>query len=208
MKIDRSGLPFVAGALLPAALLLFAKQPWWAAPFLVLGAFFLFFFRDPERRVPTDSHLVVSPADGRVVVAGVAEPEHAPPGEWQQISIFLSPLNVHVNRIPATGRVMRIEYQAGKFLPAYRTEAAVSNERNEIWIDHGGDMVVCRQVVGILARRLVCRLELGQEVALGQRFGIMKFGSRIDLFLPLNAVMKVRAGDHVRAGETVLATLP
>jgi len=178
-----------------------------AVPFLILAAFFLFFFRDPERGSPTDDAAVVSPADGRVLVAGPAIAEAAPPGTWQQISIFLSPLDVHVNRVPVSGGVTRVSFTRGRFLPAYRHDAATTNERSEIWIDHGGQMVVARQIVGILARRVVCRAQVGAQVRAGDRFGIMKFGSRMDIFLPLNATLQVRMGQMVRGGETVIAVL-
>jgi phosphatidylserine decarboxylase len=178
-----------------------------AIPFLILAAFFLFFFRDPERGSPADDAAVVSPADGRVLVAGPAIAEAAPPGTWQQISIFLSPLDVHVNRVPVSGRVTRVSFTRGRFLPAYRHDAATTNERSEIWIDHGGQMVVARQIVGILARRVVCRVQSGAEVRTGDRFGIMKFGSRMDVFVPLSATIMVAVGASVRGGETVIAVL-
>jgi phosphatidylserine decarboxylase len=129
-----------------------------------------------------------------------------PPGEWQQITIFLSPADVHINRVPIGGRVTRIERLRGTFLPAYRAESA-ENERTEVWVEHDGRTVVFRQVVGILARRVVCRLTLGQTVAAGERFGLMKFGSRMDVFVSPAARLRVRAGDAVRGGETVLAEL-
>ena len=178
-----------------------------AVPFLILAAFFLFFFRDPERGSPADDAAVVSPADGRVLVAGPAIAEAAPPGTWQQVSIFLSPLDVHVNRVPVSGRVTRVSFTRGRFLPAYRHDAATTNERSEIWIDHGRQMVVVRQIVGILARRVVCRVQTGVDVRAGDRFGIMKFGSRMDVFLPPTATIRVKVGDVVRGGETVIAVL-
>jgi phosphatidylserine decarboxylase len=116
-------------------------------------------------------------------------------------------MDVHVNRIPVTGRVARVTYTAGRFLPAYRHDAASTNERSEIWIDHGGQMVVARQIVGILARRVVCRAQVGAQVRAGDRFGIMKFGSRMDIFLPPGATLQVRVGQMVRGGETVIAVL-
>ena len=176
-------------------------------PLLFLAAFFLFFFRDPNRRVSAGHDDVVAPADGRVIVAGPAVADAAPPGAWQQVSIFLSPIDVHVNRIPASGRVTRVLYTRGRFLPAYRREAAASNERSEIWIDHRGRTIVARQVVGILARRVVCRIEAGADVHAGDRFGIMKFGSRMDVFVPPSAALRVKVGDSVRGGETVIAVL-
>jgi phosphatidylserine decarboxylase len=205
MKIDRAGWPFVIGAVAPA-LLLAAYLPWLAAAFAVLALFMLFFFRDPERTTPDRADAVVSPADGRVLIAGDAEAASAPPGTWKQVSIFLSPLDVHINRIPVGGRVTRVDYRPGRFLAAYRPESARVNERNEIWIEREGDVVMCRQVVGVLARRLVCRVAPGAIVRTGARFGLMKFGSRIDLYLPPRAALRVAAGDRVRGGETVVAT--
>jgi phosphatidylserine decarboxylase len=205
MKIDRAGWPFVLGALAPALILAW-WLPWLAALFGVVSLFMLYFFRDPERRIPDRPDAVVSPADGRVLVAGSAEPASAPPGDWKQVSIFLSPLDVHINRIPIGGRVTRVEYTPGRFLAAYRPESARVNERNEVWIEREGGVVVCRQVVGVLARRLVCRVAPGASVRTGARYGLMKFGSRIDLYLPPRAMLRVAAGDRVRGGETVVAT--
>jgi phosphatidylserine decarboxylase len=142
-----------------------------------------------------------------VLIAGPAVPEAAPPGSWLQISIFLSPMDVHINRIPASGRVTRVSYTPGRFLPAYRHDAASANERSEIWIDHQGQTIVARQIVGILARRVVCRAQTGADVRAGDRYGIMKFGSRMDIFLPTTATLKVQVGQTVRGGETVIAVL-
>jgi len=209
MRLDSAGLPFILGAL-ALALVTGALVAWPVAiPFVVLSAFFAFFFRDPERRTsgPTTADVVLSPADGRVLVAGPAVATAAPPGDWQQISIFLSPMDVHVNRVPVSGRVTRVTYTAGRFLPAYRPDAATANERNEIWIDHDGQLIVARQIVGLLARRVVCRAQIGAEVRAGDRFGIMKFGSRMDVFLPLSAAIAVSVGQKVRGGETVIAVL-
>lgn len=207
IKIDRAGFPFIgAAAALAAGAALLAGLPG-ATPLAVLTGLFVFFFRDPDRWSPDDPRAVLAPADGRVLVAGPAVPAAAPPGEWLQVSIFLSPMDVHVNRMPVSGHVDRVEYHRGKFLPAYRRDAATDNERSEVWVDHGGQTVVVRQIVGVLARRVVCRLQPGRQVRAGERFGIMKFGSRMDVFLPVSAVLRVSVGDRVRGGETVLATL-
>ena len=207
MKIDRAGIPFVAGAVGLAVIAALTVGLFGAAVPAILAGFFVFFFRDPERRSPDGPGVVLAPADGRVLVAGAAAPDVAPAGDWLQISIFLSPLDVHVNRVPVSGRVTRVGYRPGRFLPAFRHDAARTNERSEVWIDHDGQIVVTRQVVGVLARRVVCRLQAGRQVRAGDRFGIMKFGSRMDVFLPTSAVLRVSAGDRVRGGETVLATL-
>jgi phosphatidylserine decarboxylase len=206
MKIDRAGFPFIAAALVPAAGLAAARRYGWAASLAALGGFFAYFFRDPDRSVPQAAGLVVSPADGRVMFAGPASGATAPPGSWQQVAIFLSPLDVHINRAPVAGQVTRISYRPGRFLPAYHREAG-ENELNEIWVDADGTPIVFRQVVGILARRIVCRIAEGQRVGRGERIGLMKFGSRMDVFVPPTAELRVQAGQPVVAGETVLAVL-
>jgi len=207
LRIDSAGFPFIAGALL-VGLLVGAIGSWLLAlPWLVLAAFFLFFFRDPHRVSPSTAAAVLSPADGRVLVAGPAVADSAPPGSWQQVSIFLSPMDVHVNRIPASGTVTQVSFKPGRFLPAYKHDAGSANERSEIWIDHHGQLVVARQIVGMLARRVVCRVAAGTEVRAGDRFGIMKFGSRMDVFVPLDATILVKVGESVRGGETVIAML-
>jgi len=206
MKIDRAGVPFIAAALVPAAGLAIARRPVLAASFAALGGFFAYFFRDPDRSVPQDPALVVSPADGKVMIAGPSDGRWSPPGAWKQITIFLSPLDVHINRTPVAGRITRIEYRPGSFLPAYH-ESSNDNELNEIWLDADGQQIVVRQVVGILARRIVCRVGEGQVLSRGERIGLMKFGSRMDVFLPERAEISVRVGEHVVAGETVIAKL-
>ena len=219
-RVDPAGLSFIGGAFAIALLSGVAVAWLLALPFFALGAFFLFFFRDPDRLSPSGDDVVLSPADGRVLVAGPAVPDALPTGvpsaaaalgrasdSWQQVSIFLSPMDVHVNRIPVSGRVTRVTYTPGRFLPAYRHDAGTGNERSEIWIDHRGQTIVARQIVGILARRVVCRVAPGTDVRAGDRFGIMKFGSRMDVFLPPAATICVAVGDRVRAGETVIAVL-
>jgi len=209
LRVDRAGFPFVIGAL-ACAVVAAIWASWIAAvPLAALAAFFTFFFRDPERLPPaalrdTD---VLAPADGRVLVAGDVIPAGAPPGSWKQVSIFLSPMDVHVNRVPASGRVTRVTLSPGRFLPAYRHDAGSVNERSEIWIDHHGQPIVTRQIVGMLARRVVCRLSGGDDVHAGQRLGIMKFGSRMDVFVPPDATITVQVGATVRGGETVIAVL-
>jgi phosphatidylserine decarboxylase len=206
--IDPAGYPFIGIA---TVLAIAAALVWgWmiALPLFVLAGFFLFFFRDPARKVVANQpDAVLSPADGRVMIAGPAVEAAAPPGEWLQVSIFLSPMDVHVNRVPASGRVTSVTYRPGKYLAAYRHDAASVNERSEIWIDHNGQSIVARQIVGFLARRVVCRLVPGAIVQAGDRYGVMKFGSRMDVYLPPTAELRTRAGDMVRGGETVIAVL-
>ena len=206
MPIDRAGLPFVALAALPAAAAWALGAGTAGAALLALPVLAALFFRDPDRHPPEGRDLVLAPADGRVTFAGVGEPGRTPPGDWRQVTVFLSPLDVHINRTPVAGRVVRVEYRSGTFLPAYRREAH-QNEQSEIWFDHEGQSVVARQVVGVLARRVVCRLRPGQTVTAGARLGLMKFGSRMDVFVSPRATLLVAAGDRVRGGETVIARL-
>jgi phosphatidylserine decarboxylase len=206
MRIDRAALPFVLVAAVPAAVAALAGARLTALGLVLVPTAIAWFFRDPERTAPEDPSAVLAPADGRVMHAGPARPADAPPGDWQQVVIFLSPLDVHINRAPVAGRVTRKEYVAGSFLPAYR-DGAGRNEHSEIWIDHDGQTVVVRQIVGVMARRVVCRVGRGDTVAAGGRIGLMKFGSRMDVFLPPGATLTVAVGQGVRAAETVIARL-
>ena len=208
MRIDPAGWPFVLGGLVVAIIALWLFKPVVGITLLVLTTFFLFFFRDPERTVVAPDSAVVSPADGRVMVAGASVTQAFPADKWQQISIFLSPMDVHVNRLPVSGRVTSVKYHPGRFLPAYRTEAGDLNDFTEVTLDHSGQTVVVRQIVGILARRIVCRVKEGEIVKAGDRFGVMKFGSRMDVFLPRDATLQTKVGDKVVGGVTVMAMLP
>jgi phosphatidylserine decarboxylase len=207
MKIDRAGYPFIAGALLPAAAFAASRRRGLGLAFGLLGGFFAYFFRDPDRTVPDTADVVVSPADGKVMIAGPSDGRWAPAGDWNQVTIFLSPLDVHINRSPVGGRITRIDYRPGKFLPAYQ-EASNDNELNEIWMDSSGRTVVFRQVVGLLARRIVCRVQPNDVVERGERIGLMKFGSRMDVFLPTDSEILVAVGQKVVAGETLIARFP
>ena len=208
MKLDPAGYPFIGGTVAVALAAALTVGGLGAVPLLILAAFFTYFFRDPDRASPPDPQLVLSPADGRVLVAGPAAPGVAPAGDWKQISIFLSPMDVHVNRTPVAGRVTKVDFRKGRFLPAYHHDAAGHNERSEVWIDHGSKTVVFRQIVGILERRVVCRVKPGDVLAPGERFGIMKFGSRMDVFLPAGSILLVKVGDQVIGCVSPIATLP
>ena len=207
MRIDPAGWPFIGGSLLLAIAAEWLIGPQGAAIFLVLACLFLFFFRDPHRVITSDTDAVLSPADGRVMVAGAPTGEACPAGNWQQISIFLSPMDVHVNRMPIGGRVTKVEYHPGRFLPAYRANAGDLNEYTEVAVDHYGQPIVVRQIVGVLARRIVCRVKEGDVVKAGDRFGVMKFGSRMDIFIPASASIAAQVNDKVVGGVTVLARL-
>src|SRR3954449_6014551 len=215
MRIDRAGWPFITGPLAPATVLAavgrVGGRRWLgrlAWPFLALSAYMALFFRDPERSCDVatpEPDTVVSPADGVVMVAGDPQPGVPPEGDWQQVSVFLSVVDVHVNRAPYRGRVTSSAYRPGSFLAAYRKESAHRNERSELWVADGGRTVVFRQIVGVLARRIVTRVREGDELATGQRIGLMKFGSRMDVFVPRDCTVTVTQGQRVRGGETVIA---
>ncbi len=173
------------------------------AVFLVLFA--LQFFRDPSRTPPSKDGVVVSPADGKVVLIQDVE-HHFFGGSATQVSIFMSPINVHVNRIPLTGKVTHLKYIEGDYIAAFDHASGERNERTEIGIENGRVKVFFKQISGYVARRIVCDLKPNDEVQIGERFGMIKFGSRVDVFLPKSAVIRVRLGDNVTAGETILAT--
>ncbi len=206
MRIDRAAAPFVAAAAVPAVVSA-VLGPWpLTAGLALLPLAVALFFRDPDRQAPADDTAVLAPADGRVMHAGEARPGEAPPGEWRQITIFLSVLDVHINRTPVGGRVASAEMLRGTFRAAYKHDSH-GNERSEIWIERPGGPVVVRQVVGLLARRVVCRVQAGDQLAAGDRIGLMKFGSRMDVFLPMSATVLTARGQQVRAGETIVGRL-
>lgn len=207
MRIDPAGWPFVGGAVLLAVAAGVLVHISLGLALLVVAGVLLFFFRDPDRVVTEAPGAVLAPADGRVLVAGASTAREFPADRWQQISIFLSPLDVHVNRMPVGGRVAKVRYHPGRFLPAYRPDAGDLNEYTEVWIDRGGQPIVVRQIVGVLARRIVCRTKEGADVVAGERFGVMKFGSRMDVFVSAGARVTVKRGDRVVAAVTVVAVL-
>jgi phosphatidylserine decarboxylase len=207
MRIDPAGWPFVLSGLVVAIAAAFFAGAVYGLVLLGLSIFFLFFFRDPEREISAPPDAVLSPADGRVMLAGPSTAESFPASSWQQISIFLSPMDVHINRMPVAGTILNVEYHPGRFMPAFKAEAGDLNEFTQVTVDHRGQTVVFRQIVGILARRIVCRVRQGDQVQAGDRMGVMKFGSRMDIFLPLSAVIHTRVNDKVVGGRTVVATL-
>lgn len=208
IPIVREGLPFIAAAGGSAVL---AGTLGWVAPAVVLGALMLltaWFFRNPRRHVPHTAGAVVAPGDGRVIaVTEEYEPRYLK-DQGIRVSIFLNIFDVHVNRIPCDGTIEGIVYQPGRFLAANRPEATLRNEQNGLMIRTAeGGKVLCVQVAGLLARRIVCWAFPGEAVACGERFGLIRFGSRVDTFLPLGTKLRVAVGDYAKGGETVLAEL-
>jgi phosphatidylserine decarboxylase len=201
----RDGYLYGLGLLLVAgALVWWTGGWWWAIVPLLLAAFFLWFFRDPERAIPSGSGLVVSPADGLVTsVTSVSTPE----GDKLKLSVFLSVFNVHVNRSPIAGVVSGVHYQRGLYLNAMNPDSADKNEQNAVTVTGDGYEVVFKQIAGLLARRIVFTKRVGDRVERGERVGLIKFGSRVDIILPGNATLSVKKGDRVKGGASVLATL-
>lgn len=170
----------------------------------ILMIFTLNFFRDPDRTTPDGDNVIISPADGKVLIIKDIEDNNYIDGECTQVSVFMSPLNVHVNRIPIDGVVEKVNYIEGEYLVAYHDKADKLNERSEIGIKSKFGKVFFTQVAGAVARRIIYELEEGQQVKKGERFGMIKFGSRVDVVVPKNWVIKVKEGDVVAAGETIL----
>ncbi|MCD6640383.1 MAG: phosphatidylserine decarboxylase [Nocardioides sp.] len=211
ISVDRAGAPAAAIASIPALVAVATGRRRLGAALGVLPVAVTTFFRDPERapdRGPVGDDVVVSPADGKVMYAGPGQPDVAPAGDWQQVSIFLSLFDVHINRAPYGGRITDVTYQPGKWLAAYKHESAYLNERSDITVERevGGETrrVVYRQIVGLMARRVVTRVKPGDVTVTGQRIGVMKFGSRMDVFVPPSVTLTVEAGARVVAGESVL----
>ena len=169
----------------------------------------VYFFRSPGRRIPTDPRAFLSPADGRVVLVQQTHEEEHFGQPMQQVSVFMSPLNVHLNRFPTDGRVVRSQYHPGKYLVAWHPKSSSLNEHNSIVLETpGGIRYMVRQIAGVLARRIVCYCEEGKQMKQGGELGFIRFGSRLDLFVPLEADVTVRPGDKVRGGQSVLAYMP
>jgi len=204
--VAREGWPFLAIAA-AVSLLVTYFWGWWSVPLWLASAFILQFFRDPPREVPDDPSAVLSPADGRVVEVSRGEDPYLR-REALKVSVFMNVFNVHSNRAPADGVVKERWYVGGAFVNAALDKASLSNERNALWIqrDDGRDLT-CVQVAGLIARRILCYVEPGARLARGQRFGFIRFGSRVDLYLPPDAEVKAAIGEKVYAAESVLAWL-
>ena len=193
----REGIPFVLIPLIIAAVFgVFHVWPL-CAIFVVVALFMAYFFRDPQRIVPSGEGLIVSPADGRVT--RIEDGEHS-----KLVSVFLSPLDVHINRSPIAGTIKSITYIEGKKMPATSNDASLVNERNSLVIEDENVTVTCTQIAGILARRIVCWPKTGDNLERGQRFGLIKFSSRTDILMPGNVELAIKIGDRVRGGETII----
>lgn len=202
--IAREGWPFLA-----IALIVSVAATWfcaaWSAPLWIITLFILQFFRDPPRQLPEQANAVIAPADGRIVVVGKAYDDYLK-RDALKISVFMNVFNVHSNRSPVNGTVEQRWYHAGKFFNAALDKASLENERNALWIKTtDGQDVTCVQIAGLVARRILCYADAGSQLHKGQRYGFIRFGSRVDVYLPLTATPKVALGEKVSAGSTILA---
>lgn len=214
MKFAREGAPFivVAAVIAAAGCVLAYTHRWWplellAVVLVLLALWVAYFFRDPERNGPRGESLVIAPADGRIVnITEVDEPAFLG-GRAIRVSIFMNVFNVHVNRYPVSGTVAYTHYNPGKFINAAAEKASLENEQMSVGIVHSTDRVMMRQIAGLIARRIVTYSQVGDAARQGDRMGLIRFGSRVDVFLPTNAQVRVRVGQHSEAGMTILAEL-
>ncbi len=208
VPIAVEGIPFVAAA--GAASVLFYLLCWVipALFFVTLTIFIVWFFRNRERKIPPGKTRVVSPADGKIIDVRSGGEKRILKNRMVKISIFMNVFNVHVNRVPCSGKIFDILYNPGKFISANREKASLENEQNAIVLETpAGDKILFVQIAGLIARRIVCRLKKGEAVETGQRFGLIRFGSRVDVYLPADADIKVSIGQKVKGGESILAIL-
>jgi len=207
IPIAKEGYPFILPLGLLTLVLAFFDLVWAAAVVGLLFLFVLYFFRDPEREIPNEPKVVVSPADGKVVVI-TTEEDPFMGKTFTRISIFLNVFNVHVNRVPVAGVIAESRYNPGKFLNAMKDKASMDNEQNILLIRDGETEVLVKQIAGLIARRIVCWANPGDRYELGQRFGLIRFGSRVDIFLPQESTLKVAVGDKVAGGSSIIGYLP
>lgn len=208
LPLATEGFPFILFSGFVTVVLALVGLTWLAMAGILATAFVTYFFRDPARVLPEEPHAVVCPADGKVIVVREVEDERFLPGKTIKISIFMNVFNVHVNRIPLAGTVERVFLSPGRFFAADKDKAVLHNEFCALTIATPTQQrYAVVQIAGLIARRIVCRAEKGDQVIAGQRYGLIRFGSRVDLYLPMTARVAVREGQIVTAGETVLATL-
>ena len=207
IKLAPEGKPFILGFFgLTILVVLFA--PWGALLPFALTLFMAYFFRDPERNTPEGKNVLVSPADGKVILIHKAYEDKFLKGDAIEVSIFMSPLDVHVNRAPCEGTVEEVVHTSGRFLSAFKHEASLQNDNIAMLLNSRYGRILIRQVAGFLARRAVCRVKKGDSLSKGERYGIIKFSSRLDIYLPKEVQMRVKLGDRVKAGETVIGEMP
>jgi len=206
-KFAPEGYPFIAGFATITVVTFLIGNIWIALLPFILTAFMFYFFRDPERTTPEGENLFISPADGKVILIKNVFEDAYLKTEAVEISLFMSPLNVHVNRAPCDGSVESVVHTPGRFLSAFKHEASVQNENIAMVMNTSYGKILVKQVAGFLARRAVCRVKQGDSLKRGERYGVIKFSSRLDVYLPKDTEIRVKLGDRVKAGETILGII-
>jgi len=208
MKFAPEGYPFILFfGLVTIAAAFFGGASYAFLPF-ILTLFMLYFFRDPERIIPADKNVFVSPADGKVIAIRDVHESKYIDADVKEVSIFMSPMNVHVNRAPCDGKVKTVRHNKGRFCAAYKDEASISNENIEMVLETKYGDVLVRQVAGFVARRAVCRKKEGEMLRRGERYGVIKFSSRLDMYIPTSSKIRTKLGEMVKAGETIIGEIP
>ncbi|KIX12057.1 phosphatidylserine decarboxylase family protein [Dethiosulfatarculus sandiegensis] len=207
-RLAAPGIPYLAGAAFLAVCAQSLDQNWLAVPLWIVTAYIAYFFRDPDQEINALPNQVLSPADGRVVAVELVEKPDMPQGRAQLVSIFMSLFDIHVNRVPVSGKVRSINHHPGGFVPADQPRARTDNEHNEVLIDtEQGKTILVSQVAGLVARHIECRLTTGQAITQGERYGMIRFGSRLDVYLPEDAIILVSPGKRVKGGISPIGEL-
>ncbi|MBI2083901.1 MAG: phosphatidylserine decarboxylase family protein [Deltaproteobacteria bacterium] len=203
--VVKESYPFVATGLF-FSILLIAFFGVFGLPTLIIPAYIAYFFRNPRRTIPSEKNLILAPADGRILTVGEGEEKRYLQKKMKKVSIFMSPMDVHLNRIPYSGKIKKVFYNHGKYLAAFKEKASLDNEQNAVLLEtERGDEILFVQIAGWLARRIVCYLKGGETVERGQRYGLIRFGSRMDVYLPSTVELLVSVGERAKAGETAIA---
>lgn len=207
VKFAPEGYPFIGFFAILTVIVYFAGWQWIALLPFVLTLFMQYFFRDPDRTTPEGDNLFISPADGTIIKIEKVREDRQLRADALEISIFMSPLNVHVNRSPCDGKVEEVVHTKGRFISAFKDEASIQNENIAMLLNTKHGKILVRQVAGFVARRAVCRVKPGDTLKKGERYGLIKFSSRLDVYLPVNIALRVKLGEKVRAGETILGII-
>lgn len=201
------GLLYIIPLALLSLIVLIIGRPYLSLLPLSFAIFIACFFRNPERKIPDGEGIIVAPADGKVILIKDVVEEERLKDKALMISIFLSLFDVHINRMPCSGEVVDLNHKRGRFLPAFKDRASMENEQVAIFISHNSDKILVKQIAGVIARRVICWAGVGDKFERGQRYGLIRFGSRVDIFLPTRIELMVKTGDKVRGGETILGVL-
>ncbi|MGQ9570638.1 MAG: phosphatidylserine decarboxylase family protein [Thermodesulfovibrionales bacterium] len=207
LKIAPDGYPFIVVFAIISIIIYIFTKPWLVIFPLIATLFMCVFFRDPDRKIPLNEGIFVSPADGKVILVKDAYEKEYLGTETKEISIFMSIFDIHINRSPCDGKVILVKHSSGKFFVAHKDIASFENENTVVVIEGEYGRILVKQVAGFIARRIVCRLKIGDQLKKGEKYGMIKFGSRLDIYLPKDTKINVKVGDKVRAGETILGKI-